>query len=107
MDNREIIESVKSALKPIVTDGEVMLYGSRARGDYRKDSDVDIMILLPDEYHGKKYAEMVTIITEKLYKLELEWNMEIDISPVILPKSVFNKRKTPFTINVMNEGKLL
>ena len=107
MDNRKIIESIKTALKPVVTDGDILLYGSRARGDNRYDSDVDIMILLPDEYRGKKYAEISTKITERLYNLELEWNMEIDISPVILTKSVFNERKTPFTINVLNEGMLL
>ena len=104
MDNKEIIQQVKETLMPVVKGGKCILYGSRARGDYRPSSDVDIMILLPDNYVGKRYAEISSAITEQLYFLEMKWNMEIEISPVILTEEAFKRRKTPFTMNVLKDG---
>lgn len=45
-----IITSIKDAVKDILPPGaRVVLYGSRARGDFRSDSDWDFHILLPGE----------------------------------------------------------
>lgn len=104
MTNKEIIKSIKERLTPFIEGAQYILYGSRARGDYRDDSDVDLIILLPDEYTGKKFVEIQEKITEKLYQLELEWQMKVEISPVMLTKKMFHSIVTPFTKNVTQEG---
>ena len=41
---------------------KIILYGSRARGDFREDSDYDIMILTDlDELSQKKYQSMILV----------------------------------------------
>lgn len=104
MDNNDIIKQIKNSIRNIISEGKCILYGSRARGDFKKDSDVDLMILLPDKYKDDKFSEIESKVTETLYNLELHWDMQIEISPVILRESVFFARKTPFTLNVLNEG---
>ena len=103
MQNHEILTRIKQIL-PRVQGVKYLLYGSRARGDNREDSDVDILVLLPEKFNGKQYLDTQMEINEKLYTLELEWNMEIQIAPLILRNSEFWKRETPFTRNVINEG---
>lgn len=58
METKSINPEIKDAVGLLKTDltsyfGEridrIILYGSYARGDYRKDSDVDIMVLLKDK----------------------------------------------------------
>lgn len=41
----EITSKVKQTVKEFDPNAEVILFGSRARGDYKKDSDWDFLIL--------------------------------------------------------------
>ena len=90
---REYVNSVDSKT-------EVILYGSRARGDERADSDWDILILT--DYP-------VDLVTEekfrdKLYDLELE--IDEPLSVFIYSKNEWKRRQriTPFYKNVNKEG---
>ncbi|MBQ3833136.1 MAG: nucleotidyltransferase domain-containing protein, partial [Bacteroidales bacterium] len=47
MARNEIIESIRQVANDVLPKGsELYLYGSRARGDYRDDSDWDLLLLL-------------------------------------------------------------
>ena len=84
---------------------KVILYGSYARGDYREDSDIDIMILttLTDEEIEK---------TEPmLFDLAFDFQMDygVDISVVVKNKDQFEYwlGALPFYNNVKKEGIVL
>ena len=85
-------------------DATLILYGSYARGNYRKDSDVDLLILLD--------KENVTRHDEKRIKYplyEIEFDTGVIISPIVLPKKVWETKHkiSPFYHNVIKEGKQL
>lgn len=51
MDRLQLTEKIKSARKTLESEGvvHIALFGSRARGNYRDDSDVDILLdVLPN-----------------------------------------------------------
>ncbi|NJE10423.1 nucleotidyltransferase domain-containing protein [Thermococcus sp. MAR1] len=45
---------------------EVILFGSRARGDFREDSDWDILVVIKEPLDRKKYRELWRGIYESL-----------------------------------------
>lgn len=102
MNLSDIIKKIKDLLVRISPDAKAILYGSMARGTAGPESDIDLLILLPDSYEGKEYVKHHGNISDSLYFLSLEIGK--DISPLILLKKVFFARKTPFTVNVINEG---
>lgn len=99
---KEALDRVISELKLYAPEAQIILYGSEARGDARPDSDIDLLVLLPDLKDEKQYVMRRSDISGRLFELSLD--LDVDISPIILPKSVWMSRKTQFTVNVMNEG---
>lgn len=79
----------------------MILYGSEARGDARPDSDIDVLILVDGDKLNQK---RVHVYTYPLY--DIEWSKGVLISPMVVLKKDWENRsiKTPFYINVENEG---
>ena len=86
---------------------KIILYGSYARGDFNKSSDIDIMILTDlNEKELEQYKEKIYDIA---YDIESENNFEIEISPLIKNIDKYNARVNivPFYTNVQREGVVL
>jgi len=66
---------------------KIILFGSRARGDYREDSDWDILIVTKERLDRRKYLKVYSKIIDFLY----ENNIQCDI--VIMDKETFEKKK--------------
>lgn len=73
MESKELGNKIKSVLETIDPSAEVILFGSRARGDSKIDSDWDLLILLNIEVD----EELKYQIWELLYDLELETDQVI------------------------------
>ncbi|NJO91158.1 MAG: nucleotidyltransferase domain-containing protein [Chloroflexia bacterium] len=59
---------IRSYINEIDSKSEIILYGSRARGDEKKDSDWDILILT----NYPTDLKIESKFRDKLYELELE-----------------------------------
>ena len=104
MKRTKIVKRIADLLHKIVPDASVILYGSEARGDARPDSDIDFLVLLDSE--GDSFRQQEWMVTEQLMMLEAE--SDVPLSPYIVPRRWWNQKKpTPFSINVKNEGILL
>lgn len=80
----------------------VILYGSYARGDYTKDSDIDIMILLDlSDLDIKQYRHKLSEIT-----YDFNMNFDLDIKPIAKSEEHFKKWEEvyPFYKDVMKDG---
>lgn len=80
----------------------VILYGSYARGDFRPDSDIDIMILVDlDEQEIQNRGHSLSDVT-----FEYNFDNDIMIMPIVKNLDHFNKwlRAYPFYNNVKKEG---
>ena len=81
---------------------KVILYGSYARGDFRPDSDVDVMVLVDAN------VDSVSPLERKICDITYDFNNEheTDIIPVVQSKEHFDywKNADMFYRNVETEG---
>lgn len=103
VNNKTILSEIKKAICEIDESAQVILFGSRARGDFKKESDWDILILT---------EQKVTRSLEKLFFqkiLFLEMKYEIGVSSVIRNRKewidIFSF--TPFYAEVEKDGMLI
>ncbi|KCZ71758.1 nucleotidyltransferase family protein [Candidatus Methanoperedens nitroreducens] len=71
----ESLEQVKKTVLDALRGEDVMiiLFGSRARGDYSRRSDIDIGILPKNEYSKKK----LILLKEKLEEMNIPYKVEV------------------------------
>ena len=100
MSRPHIVKKISEILHKVAPDSTVILYGSEARGDARPDSDIDVLIIVPDDFDT--FASRKIQISESLYDIELSTG--VAISPLVVLKSIWQRMKTPFTCNVAREG---
>ena len=106
---QNIIQDFIYKVKVILGDRlqKIILYGSYARGDFNKSSDIDIMILT--DLNEKELEQYKDKIYDIAYDIESENNFEIEISPLIKKIDKYNARVNivPFYTNVQREGVVL
>jgi len=102
--SNDILLVIKRLVQEKDSSAKIYLYGSRAKGTAKKDSDWDLLILLNRD---EITPEIEDEITSPLYDLEFDTG-EI-ISPMIYSQNEWNTKYniTPFYRNVMREGHLL
>ena len=99
-----ILKQIKASVLTNQPGATLILFGSYARGDFKSDSDIDILVLIDKEQVSRNEEKKIVY---SLYDIELETG--IIISPVIYPKHTWETRYsiTPFYESVTKEGKLL
>jgi uncharacterized protein len=97
---KHISDLMRLNIREIDPDAQIILYGSRARGDQRKDSDWDILVLTDYPVDIKKEC----VFRDHLYDLELETGEAFSI--FVYSKTDWNTKQsvTPFYFNVTQQG---
>ena len=101
MSQKDIIQGMKELASAVLPSGaEALLFGSRARGDARPDSDWDILILIN--------GDMATGADFDKYAypfVNYGWSVGEQVNPLIYSFSDWDRRSiTPFYKNVQAEG---
>lgn len=101
MSTKDIIQGMREIASRVLPEGaNAILFGSRARGDARIDSDWDILILIDevkatgDDFDRYAYPFV-----------DYGWSVGEQINPLIYSYNDWGKRSiTPFYKNVQSEG---
>lgn len=82
----DLFDLLKAKAREVVPrGGKAYLYGSRARGDYRSDSDWDILILV-----DKPTAEMADYDDLSYPLTKLGWEHDASVIPVVYGQDEWN-----------------
>ena len=99
--DENLLKQVEQQIHSIVPDAEVILYGSRARGDAGPASDWDFLILVDQPLDRDRIAEL----KNRLYDLELE--TDTVLTSIVRTRDEWNSPRysvLPFKRTVQQEG---
>ena len=101
MDSHIIQERIRNSIHKKDPKAEAYLFGSRARGNFRADSDWDILILVDSL---RITNEIEDKFRDDFYDIEIESGQ--NISTFIYPKAYWTStlRYSPLYKNVQQEG---
>jgi len=100
----DLLGRCKQGIRGVVPDADVILYGSRARGDAASDSDYDLLVLVDQPVDGELRERLISGI----YPVELETGAVLTL--IAYSRGQWNSalyKAMPFRQNVEREGVLL
>ncbi len=107
------VAEFRARLKEILPNGELkslILYGSKARGEARRGSDVDLLIVYDSAHGEKKDAIRDAVDDIALETLERDGKTILDIQPLVLTETEMKEDAAlgmPLLQNVAREGIVL
>ncbi len=99
-----LLPRIKNEVQSAVPGAEVIVYGSVARGEATEDSDIDLLIIIDQDTIPMALRER---IYERTTNIELEEGVIISLILRTRRQWVTPAIRTPFMINVNNEGRWL
>lgn len=99
--NRKVLNQIKAIAREAAPEGsQVILFGSRARGEAKRGSDWDILIVLPKSRLEQKDYDDVSFPF-----VELGWHLNEQINPIMYAQDEWAASSiTPFYDNVLRDG---
>jgi predicted nucleotidyltransferase len=101
MQDNNVFERISQSIHNSDPKAEAFLFGSRARGDNKTDSDWDILILVDSD---KVTNDVDDQFRDDLYNIELESGQ--NISTLIYPKDYWKTTLifSPLYLNIIKDG---
>lgn len=90
-DKADLLERCAAAIRHVVADAEVVLYGSVARSEETADSDVDLLVLVPQAVTSK----LERAIHDQVYEIELLYDQIISV--IVRQKAQWHSEPLSFT----------
>ena len=82
-DNERVaLTELKKKIAEKYPTAQIILYGSKARGDYDENSDIDILIVINDNYNIDKNISFEEL--EKRYFMAVDKDIEDEISNILV-----------------------
>jgi predicted nucleotidyltransferase len=96
-----ILGDLRQAFSRVLSDQlELMLlFGSRARGESRPDSDIDVLVVVRGSFD---YGDLIRRTSPIVSALSLE--NDVVISRAFVSKDRFEREDSPFLLNVRRDG---
>ena len=97
------LEQLISTIRSVVTPQRVILFGSAARGQMGPDSDIDLLIVVPDGTHRRRTAQAV-------YRAFFDQKIEFSVDVVIATEGDLIEHKDDFwtvIYSALRDGKIL
>ena len=99
-DKKVVLTWIRNLVKEIDPTADVILYGSRARGDEHPESDWDLLILV----NSNSDLEYEMLFRHKLYEIELELGEAFSVFVYNKNEWRSNHWMTPMYQNIAKEG---
>jgi len=100
MESSSLLSKVKEAILAIAPDAEVILFGSRARGDYRPDSDWDLLVVTDEADNSKSKHRIRDRLTDFLFAEDAL------ITALFIHRAIWSAGKSPSPVisEIRKEG---
>jgi predicted nucleotidyltransferase len=101
MDRDSLLKTIKQTVREIEPGADIILYGSRSRGDAGPESDWDFLVLVD----GPVSDERTDRIRHRLY--EIEWESGEVVSSIVRNRDEWQSgryKAVPFYNRVRQEG---
>lgn len=98
---KSLINQIKAHLARMYGAGikRVILYGSCARNEQTKDSDIDVLVVVDQSLNPFEVRES---LSDLLFDILLEKGELVSV--IVIPERFFESYNSPFILNVKKEG---
>ncbi len=101
-DTSTILNEIKQAVVSVDPGAEVILFGSRARGDYHEESDWDVLVLTDNAVNDKFRLKIIEAV------LDVQLMNRVSINPLIRNRENWTKAaSSDLYVNVMEDRQLI